>query len=96
LKSLQELGEGTRLEDVQLPISDPTPAAEGEVAVLPRSNPKHAAVETATVKQTASCASLFISFSLLIPADTGRRPPAGSISYRPHGADGIFAGRQEL
>ena len=34
LKSVQELGEGTRLDDDQLPSSAPLPAADGPVAGL--------------------------------------------------------------
>src|SRR6186997_2662454 len=59
LKSVQVLGVGMRLDEVQLPSRLPEPAAVGAVAELPRSKPKQAEADAATATQITSCASFF-------------------------------------
>ena len=75
LKSAQALGVGIRLDDVQLPIKEPVPPAEGLVGDFPRSYPKQAAAEPATARQRASCARFFMSGLYRISgAGRARRP----------------------
>src|SRR5688500_8391761 len=60
LKSVQVLGVGIRLDEVQLPSRLPEPAEVGAVALLPRSKPKQAEVDAATAIQITSWASFFM------------------------------------
>src|SRR4029450_4212217 len=53
LKSAQVLGVGIRLDDVQLPISDRLPAADGLVGDFPLSYPNQAGAEPVTAGQRA-------------------------------------------
>ena len=64
LKSVQELGDGMRLLEDQLPISAPIPGALGPVTVLFRSKPIQARLEAATARQTASWILFFMCVSL--------------------------------
>jgi hypothetical protein len=60
LKSVQVLGDGTALEEVQLPSSAAMPVVVGSVGVLFLSYPKQAEVATATRQHTPAYRVFFM------------------------------------
>lgn len=62
LKSVQVLGVGTRVDDVQLPSSELLPAAVGSVRELLRSKPAHPTAADAAIDTTISRIRFFIGF----------------------------------
>ena len=80
LKSVQVLGVGIRLDEVQLPSRLPEPAAVGAVAVLPRSKPKQAEVEAATASTDNQLCKFLHVGSL---SDIGRRRRSEQSQGRP-------------
>ena len=62
LKSVQVLGVGTRVDDVQLPISELLPAAVGSVIELLRSKAAHPTAADAAIDTMISRIRFFIGF----------------------------------
>jgi len=91
LKSVQVLGVGTRVDDVQLPISELLPAAVGSVRELLRSKAAHPTAADAAIDTTISRIRFFIGFIRcgLVSMELGIGPAPFSdhlIGYRAHDA----------
>jgi hypothetical protein len=62
LKSVQVLGVGIRVDDVQLPTSELLPAAVGSVTELWWSNPAHPTTAVAAIDKTTIKIRFFIGY----------------------------------